>query len=143
MFLLVLLQGQPGPEGSPGAKGYPGRQVQYMASGSSVAVVVWRWPRVPPRQREAAGWGPRSCAHRVGPEGSAIQGVGRRNPLFEGMWVQDAEKGSWGWGGGALEAPPTQLPTPPSTPPGTLGQSGVLSVKTAGLVPLPFYRRRS
>lgn len=53
---LVPLQGQPGPEGSPGAKGYPGRQVQYMASGSSVAVVVWSWPRVPPgRGRWQAG----------------------------------------------------------------------------------------
>lgn len=47
MFLSVPLQGQPGPEGSPGAKGYPGRQVQYMASGSSVAMVMWRWPQVP------------------------------------------------------------------------------------------------
>lgn len=58
MFLFVPLQGQPGPEGSPGAKGYPGRQVQYMASGSSVAMVVWRWPRVPPtpgRGRRQAG----------------------------------------------------------------------------------------
>lgn len=53
MFLSVPLQGRPGPEGSPGAKGYPGRQVQYMASGSSVAMVVWRWPQCP--QAEGGG----------------------------------------------------------------------------------------
>ena len=118
MVLFVPLQGQPGPEGSPGAKGYPGRQVQYMASGSSVAMVVWRWPRVPPpRQREAAGWGLRSCARRVGTEERAVQGAGPRNPLFEGSRAQVAQreqkKGLWCCGGGAPEAPPTQSPSPP------------------------------
>lgn len=59
MVLSVALQGQPGPEGSPGAKGYPGRQVQYMASGSSVAMVMWKWPRVPQAE---GGNGPGSGA---------------------------------------------------------------------------------
>lgn len=134
MFLFIPLQGRPGPEGSPGAKGYPGRQVQYMASGSSVAMVVWRWPRVPPRQREAAGWGPRSCARWVGPKERAIQGAGPRNPLFEGSRAQDAREAAeesllalWGWGfrgSSHLVSPSPSPPPPPSTPPGLWGRVG-------------------
>ena len=72
---LIPLQGQPGPEGSPGAKGYPGRQVQYMASGSSVAVVVWSWPRVPPgRGRRWAG-GPGAIPARWALKERAVQGA--------------------------------------------------------------------
>lgn len=78
---LVPLQGQPGPEGSPGAKGYPGRQVQYMASGSSVAVVVWSWPRVPPgRGRRGAG-GPGATPARGALQERAVQGAVLRSLL--------------------------------------------------------------
>lgn len=101
MFLSVPLQGRPGPEGSPGAKGYPGRQVQYMASGSSVAMVVRRWPWAP-GQREVAGWGLRTCTRWGGPRagvlsertaetGSGAVGVGRgsshsQSPLESLPW---------------------------------------------------------
>lgn len=78
---LIPLQGQPGPEGSPGAKGYPGRQVQYMASGSSVAVVVWSWPRVPPgRGRRWAG-GPGAIPARWALKERAVQGAVLRSLL--------------------------------------------------------------
>lgn len=43
----------------------------------------------------------------------------------------------WGWGfRGSFHL----VSPPPIHSPRTLGQSGVLSVKTAGLTPLPFYR---
>lgn len=70
-FVLVFLQGQLGAEGSPGAKGYPGRQVQYMAFGSSVAVVEMPWV---PQAEGGRGLRPRNCTLRKGLFGGQDQG---------------------------------------------------------------------